>query len=146
MSDVERLVAIEAIKNLMARRVRALDTRDWDAYRACHAPDCVSYAIASEPTAGVDQMVKALQAKLEGVRTIHTVHSPEITLSSPTAAKGNWVLEDWWFWMQGAEEHWMHGWGYYDDTYAKRDGQWLFTSRRLSRLRLEHSPGSNRTS
>lgn len=36
------------------------------------------------------------------------------------------------------------GWGHYHDTYGKRDGQWLFTSRRLTRLRVEWSPGAMR--
>ncbi len=143
-SDLEILVATEAIKVLMARRVRALDTRDWETYRACHAPDHVSYGITGGPSAGLDQMMSDLLASLEGVRTIHQVHSPEITILSSTEARGAWALEDWLFWKQGDEEHWLHGWGHYDDTYGKRDGRWLFTSRRLSRLRLEHSPGSRR--
>lgn len=144
MDPLERLIAIEAIKNLMARRVRALDTCDWETYRACHAPDHISYGIVGYPATGVDQMMDSLLKSLEGVRTIHQVHSPEIELLSPTEARGNWALEDWLYWMQGDEEHWLHGWGHYDDTYSQRDGEWLFTSRRLSRLRVEHSPGSKR--
>lgn len=142
--ELETLLAIEAIKALMARLVRALDARDWATYRACHAPDHVSQAVAAVPSVGVEQMMSDLMAALDGVRTIHHVHSPEIVLSSPTEARGSWALEDWLFWMQGAEEHWLHGWGFYDDTYGQRDGQWLFTSRRLTRLRVEHSLGSRR--
>lgn len=144
MDPLQRLIALEDIKALMARRVRALDARDWDAYRACHADDHVSYGITGGPSAGLDRMMDDLLKALDGIRTIHQVHSPDISLLSPTEAKGNWALEDWLFWMQGDDEHWLHGWGYYDDTYGLRDGQWLFTSRRLSRLRLEHSPGSRR--
>ena len=137
MSDLDRLVAAEAIRNLMARRVRALDSKDWDAYRDCHAPDHVSTILA----VGRDAMMAALLRSLDGIDTIHHVHSPEIVILSPTEARGWWQLEDWLFWKQGDEEHWLHGWGYYHDTYALRDGTWLFTSRRLERLRLEHSPG-----
>jgi len=140
ISDLERLVATNEIKNLMARRVRSLDTKDWDTYRDCHAPEHVSHVLA----AGRDAMMAALLKSLDGVSTIHHVHSPEIRILSSTEATGWWALEDWLHWMQGDEEHWLHGWGYYHDSYAKRDGEWLFTSRRLERLRLVHSPGSNR--
>ena len=146
MDTLERLAALEDIKALMARRVRALDTRDWETYRACHAQHHVSYGITGGPSAGLDRMMADLMVALDGIRTIHHVHSPEIILTSPTQATGNWALEDWLHWMQGDEEHWLHGWGHYDDTYERVDGQWLFTSRRLSRLRLEHSPGSKRLS
>ena len=144
MDALERLIAIEDIKALMARRVRSLDTRDWETYRACHAPEHVSYGITGGPSAGLDRMMEDLMKALDGIRTIHHVHSPEIEPLTPTTARGNWALEDWLHWMQGDEEHWLHGWGHYDDTYVLRDGQWLFSSRRLSRLRLEHSPGSRR--
>ena len=144
MDALQRLVAVEDIKLLMARRVRALDTRDWATYRACHAPDHVSYGITGGPSAGREKMMEDVMRALDGIRTIHHVHSPEIVLTSPTEATGNWALEDWLFWQQGEEEHWLHGWGHYDDSYSLRDGEWLFTSRRLSRLRLEHSPGSKR--
>lgn len=41
-SDVERLLAIEAMKDLQARRCHAVDTSDWAAYEALYAPDHVS--------------------------------------------------------------------------------------------------------
>ena len=48
------------------------------------------------------------------------------------------------YWKQGDEDHWLHGWGYYDETYVKRDGRWLIASRELTRTRVEHSEGSIR--
>ena len=39
MTDAERLLAVEEIKALMARRIRAMDTKDWALYDTCHAPD-----------------------------------------------------------------------------------------------------------
>lgn len=144
MTDLERLVAIEAIKALMARRIRALDSQDWETYAACHAPDHISHGAHFSPGAGRDAMMTAVRASLEGIQTFHHVHSPEISVLSPVEAKGSWYLEDRLYWTQGHDEHWIHGWAYYDDTYGKRDGEWLFTSRRLSYMRTEHSPGSRR--
>ena len=39
MTDIERLVAIEEIKQLMARRIRCMDTKSWEEYPDTHAPD-----------------------------------------------------------------------------------------------------------
>lgn len=41
MSDLERLVAIEEIKNLKARYFRAMDTGDWDVLQTVFATDAV---------------------------------------------------------------------------------------------------------
>jgi hypothetical protein len=142
MTDLERLVAIEDIKALVARRVRSLDARDWETYQDCHAPEHVSGFFKEAPDRAA--MIEALKAETAGVTAIHHVHSPEIVVLSPTEAKGAWAMEDRRYWMQGDEEHWLHGWGYYHETYVKRDGVWLITSRELVRTRLEHSPGSSR--
>jgi len=144
MSAIELLAAKDAITTLMARRVYALDTQDWDTYAACHAPDHVSHALAGGPHVGRDAMMQGTRQALEGVRSIHHVHSPEIMILSPEEARGRWAMEDRLYWMQGDEEHWLHGWGYYHDGYGVRDGQWLFTSREVTRQRVEHSPGSRR--
>ena len=58
MSEIERLVAIEEIKQLVARRIRLMDTKNWDEYPDTHAPDAVAVmalssgqsAMASEPS------------------------------------------------------------------------------------------------
>ncbi|MBV9842372.1 MAG: nuclear transport factor 2 family protein [Sphingomonadaceae bacterium] len=144
MTDLEKLVAINEIHCLMARRVRALDAHDWETYEACHAEDHVSAGPQWNPGGGRKAMMDALKKNMDGIRHIHFVHSPMIEILSPTEARGFWTLEDYLYWKQGDEDHWFHGWGHYDDTYGVRDGQWLFTSRRLSYMRKEHSPGSRR--
>ena len=44
-------------------------------------------------------------------------------------------------WQQGDEEHWFLATGHYFETYEKREGRWLFTSRRLEYLLTKTSPG-----
>jgi hypothetical protein len=34
----------------------------------------------------------------------------------------------------------LHGYGFYHETYEKRDGRWLFTSRRLKRTLVKTFP------
>ena len=39
---IEKLMALEEIKQLKARRDRAADSKDWALYESLHAPDHVS--------------------------------------------------------------------------------------------------------
>lgn len=141
MDPITKLLEIEAIKQLMARRVRALDTKDWDTYRQLHAEDHQSLGFDDGRPRGPDEMIETLKQTISNVTTFHMVHSPEIILTSETTAVGHWYLEDRLWWKQGEEEHWLRGYGRYEDTYAKRDGEWKFTSRRLHRVRVDLSPG-----
>jgi hypothetical protein len=135
------LFEIEAIKKLMARRVRALDTKDWVTYRQLHADDHMSYGFDDKHPRNADEMIVALKKMVTHVTTFHMVHSPDIILTSADTAVGHWYLEDRLWWKQGEEEHWLRGYGRYEDTHGKRNGEWKFTSRRLHRVRIDVSPG-----
>ena len=141
MSDIERLIAIEDIKTLKSRRDRAVDQKDWATFEALHAPDHQSHNDGYEPWNSAKELVKNVTTSLEGVTTVHHSHTPDITFQSPTKAKGTWAMEDNLYWKQGEEEHWLRGFGFYDERYEKRDGQWVFVWRRLSRLKVLVSPG-----
>jgi hypothetical protein len=141
MDEITKLIEIEAIKQLKARRVRSLDSKDWATYESLHAPEHISYGFGGAPAVGPKQMMQRLLGAVGEVNTVHMVHTPEITITSATTAEGKWLLEDVLHWMQGDEEHWFRGFGHYDETYVKRDGKWYFTSRRLKRLHTETSPG-----
>jgi len=144
IQGLERLLAVEEIITLQSRRVRAIDTQDWKLYKACHTADFVSYTM-NAPIKGIDRVVEGLSVHLEGVRTSHMVTSPEIIFASAESASGTWVLHDRLWWEQDGSPHWCVGWGFYNDTYAKRDGHWLFTSRKIIRTRVETSPGARLT-
>jgi hypothetical protein len=141
MGSATELLEIEAIKKLMARRVRALDTKDWVTYRQLHADDHMSYGFDDKHPRNADEMVVALKQMITNVTTFHMVHSPDIILTSADTAVGHWYLEDRLWWKQGEEDHWLRGYGRYEDTYGKRNGEWKFTSRRLHRVRIDVSPG-----
>jgi hypothetical protein len=51
-------------------------------------------------------------------------------------------MEDNLYWKQGDEEHWLRGFGFYHEVYEKQDGKWVFTWRRLERLKVLTSPGA----
>ena len=138
---VEQLYAIEEIKKLKARRDRAVDLKDWDTYTALHAPDHESHNDGYAPWTRED-MVNHLRTDLAHVDIIHLSHTPDITIISADTASGTWYLEDQHFWKQGEEDHWLHGFGWYHERYARRDGAWVFTRRRIERVRVMASPGA----
>lgn len=142
MTELEKLVAIEEIKNLKARRIRAMDEKNWALYEALHAPDHVSDTYGGQPAVGAKSNTERLAKTLEGIVSVHHAHTPEIEITSPTTATGVWAMEDNLFWTQGDEDHWLHGFGHYHERYEKRDGQWVYVYRRLTRLRVTTSPGA----
>ena len=142
MTELERLVAIEEIKFLKARRIRAMDEKNWALYEALHAPDHVSDTYGGEPSIGAKSNTERLARTLDGIVSVHHAHTPEIEITSPTTATSVWAMEDNLFWRQGDEEHWLHGFGHYHERYEKRDGQWVYVYRRLTRLRVTTSPGA----
>jgi hypothetical protein len=138
MDTLEKLLAIEEIKQVKARRCRCVDDKDWVGYAACHTPDAVSYALGfGEPIRGIEAMVAQLQALVGHRTTVHHVHTPEIEIISPATATGTWAMEDMLWWEEDGRKVWRHGYGRYYETYEKRDGRWLIASRRLVRSRVD---------
>lgn len=141
VQHMERLVAIEEIKNLKARRIRAMDEKRWDDYEAMHAEDHVSDTYGGEPAVGARANVRKLAAVLADIVSVHHAHTPEIEITSDTTATGVWAMEDMLFWQQGDEQHWLHGYGHYHERYRKGPDGWQFVYRKLTRLRVDASPG-----
>lgn len=141
--QIQTLVSIEEIRNLKARRIRAMDEKRWSDYEAMHAPDHVSETYGGTSVVGARANTEKLAQVLEGVTSVHHAHTPEITIISETSATGIWAMEDMLFWKQGEEDHWLHGYGHYHERYRKDGDRWLFVHRRLTRLRVDMSPGAN---
>ena len=74
--------------------------------------------------------------------TMHHSHTPEIDFESAERASGSWAMTGLSVWRQGDEEHWFRAFGHYSETYEKRDGRWLFTSRRVQYTHTSRSPGA----
>ena len=141
-TELDRLIAIQDILQLKARRDRALDRKDWRGYAELHAPDHESANDGFESWIGRESLVKHASAALDGVATVHHSHTPDISLTSPDAATAIWYLEDQLYWNTNGVEHWARGFGFYHERCERRDGVWLFTYRRLERTLLISSPGA----
>lgn len=134
MDDAATLLEIEAIKQLKARYCRLLDTKDWQAWRgvfADHFRSDTSEA-GGKVIVGADEFVAFVRRNLEKQPTVHQVHAPEIELTSATTARGIWALNDVVRLAPGLN---LDGYGHYDETYEKIDGQWRISSSKLTRLR-----------
>jgi len=146
VDTVERLEAIEEIKQLKARYFRCMDMKDWDGFAAVFAPDArmdVSgelsddVADGSGVTTGDREITAFVRESIEDVTTVHHGHTPEIDVTSPTTAAGVWAMEDHLWWPEGSPIMSMHGYGHYHETYEKTQGRWRIKSTTLTRLRTD---------
>lgn len=144
MSDLERLVELQAIYDLKARRDHAVDQKDWDTYARLHTDDYVAMSISAKPIVGGRAAADALAVQLANVTTVHHCHTPVIEFKDRNNANGVWAMEDNLFWTRGGEKQWLRGFGFYHETYIKgTDGQWRFCYRKLQRTHAETSPGAS---
>ena len=133
MNDIEKLVEIEAIKQLKARYQRAVDTKDWELMRSVLAEDAVSVYSGGKHSYEGRENIVAFLSDPKGlgstdVVSMHHAHTPEIEITSDTTATGTWYLED--FVISKLASDWapngtvLHGTGVYEDEYVKAGGQW----------------------
>lgn len=143
MNDVERLMAIEEIKQTKARYFRCMDMKDWDGFTAVFAPDATAdYSPASPESidwkaTGPANIVKFVRSVVERAVSIHHGHMAEVEVTSPTTAKAIFAMEDLIFWPEGSRHRTMHGWGHYHETYEKVSGKWLIKTLALTRLKVD---------
>ncbi len=147
MDNIEKLLAIEEIKQLKARYFRCVDTKDWQGYREVFADD-VDFDISDDMPDGVftgaDRAVAAAREGLADCTSIHHGHCPEIEITSDTTATGVWAMEDMLRWSESSEtpNQTLHGYGHYFEQYQKISGRWYIKKMKLARLRVDVTEGS----
>ena len=144
MTDEERLLAIEEIKQLKAKYFLGIDHKDWDLWREqVWAPDArlevVEMGKAVTPRETLIEWVKEQSADQVSV---HHGHMPIVELTSDTTATGLWAMEDR---IYRSKEHPLNGdtsfvlgFGHYHETYVKLEEGWRIQSTRLTRLHTEY--------
>ena len=136
MPDLEWLVAMEEIRLLKARRDRYVDANDWPAVETLHAPDHVSYGPNGDVWTSAAEMIKNVKLAMPDWTIMHASFDAEIVFDTRTLARGIWAMLDSSVGHEaptGGADGWRILFGYYYETYEKRDGRWLFTSRRWHR-------------
>jgi hypothetical protein len=145
MTDVEKLLAIEEIKQLKAKYFYGLDHKDWDLWRReVWAPDArLEVPEVSQVVEGCEALIAWVQASVGDQVSVHHGHMPIIEVASGDSATGIWAMEDR---LYRTKEHpladgstFLHGFGHYHERYVRTDRGWRIASTRLTRLRIEMS-------
>lgn len=143
MNDVDRLLAIEEIKQVKARYFYGLDHKDWDLWRReVWAPDGrLEVPEVNEVHEPLEKVIEEVSRQVGDQVSIHHGHMPIIEFVSDTEAQVIWAMEDRLYRsreqpLYDGSIH-LHGFGHYRETYVKIDSGWRIKSSRLTRLRVE---------
>lgn len=121
------LVALEQIRALKYRYLKALDLKNWDEFADTFAEDATGdYGSPSggRPLqfSGRDAIAGYMRTSLEAnIITVHVCSHPVIEVDGETAT-GSWCLED--TVIVPEFDIMIRGAAYYDDRYRIVDGQW----------------------
>jgi len=143
MDAVERLLAIEAIRQVKANYFYGLDNKDWDLWRReVWAPDARLEVPEIDMVIGPrDALIDWVKAQTADQTSVHHGHTPIFDFVSDSEAKVIWAMEDRLYRTAEhplyADVHFLHGFGHYHETYVKLDIGWRIRSTRLTRLRVE---------
>ena len=130
--EVQRLADIEAIKQLRGRYSRAIDTKDWDLFGASLAEDA-RLSTDGGINEGRDAIVAAVSRALANATTMHHQHTPEIEITGPNAASGNWAMND----IVHLGTFVLRGFGHYSEEYVRTSEGWKIKSSTLTRVRVD---------
>ncbi|MET0241431.1 MAG: nuclear transport factor 2 family protein [Sphingobium sp.] len=151
MTEIERLAAIEAIRQVKARYFRGVDTSDGDLVRSILHADCeLDYrGCCTDPATGRD-FIPAMNVVLKGrsswtsdafkkakIVPVHQGHDADIEIVDESHATGIWTMTDRLHFPPGGPFGVMTGYGWYHETYEKVDGAWKLKTTRIVRQRVE---------
>jgi hypothetical protein len=145
IDTLEKLLAIEEIKQLKARYWRGVDNKDAALWCSVFTDDAVIdfRAEGGDPNrllVDPDAFVTASLAKLEGVTTAHHGHVSEIEILSLDEARGIWPMEDnLWVDPEISKMPFKHlrGFGHYHDKYRRTSDGWKISATTLIRTKVE---------
>src|SRR3569623_1522107 len=113
MTELERLVELQALYRLKGQRDHAVDQKDWATYAALHTDDYVAMSIRDEPIIGGRAAAEALSVQLANVTSVHHSLTPEFDSEDTVQATGEWAMEDKLLWLRDGEKQWLRGFGFY---------------------------------
>lgn len=130
--EIQRLVDIEAIKQLRGRYSRAVDTKDWDVFAASLAEDARLTA-DSGTNEGRESIVAMVSRALGTATTVHHQHTPEIEITGADTATGIWAMQD----VVHIGTFVLRGFGHYHEDYVRTPEGWKIQSSTLTRTRVD---------
>lgn len=148
MTPIDRLLAIEDIRQLKARYFRLMDMRDWAGLGQTLCRDATfdcSVGFQSTPlggtpegpegpiTTGREAIVAWIQEAFAAQTSTHHGHGHEIVIDSETEAHGIIAMEDYIF-APDRKTRLLHAAGHYHEVYRFEDGAWRIAETKLTRL------------
>jgi len=149
MDMLEKLVAIEEIKQLKARYFRLIDTKQFEQLEDVFTPDAVfdfgkafcdpvlgqmPGTSTSDPLIGREAVIKGVIDGMPPVlQSIHMGYTPEVEITSGTTAKAIHPAT-YRPLIPGAFS--ANCYGYYHETYEKIDGRWMIKTSTIQPLRV----------
>jgi SnoaL-like domain len=152
MSAVDRLLAIEEIKQLPLRFGRCTSQKDWNCVRDLFTPD---FVMSGHQTTGGEGFIQVMHdaGLYDRVDTVLHIHGHEVEILSPTTARGIAAADYTFYYPLGqsfpitgkeavAPGQQTYTATYYYQTYEKVDGKWkIKTFDHVSfDLKTDHSP------
>ena len=166
LSSTDRLLAIEAIKQVKSRYANSADQHDWEQFASVFTPDAVfdesdfpkplkpftnervPEAVSSyleSMGSGVEWPIigrEAILAQHVGLRRdhamIHHLLNPDIDVTSESTAVATFRFESHHWFPGGGPVQYMHNFGAYHETYVRLDdGRWYIKTMKLERRRVE---------
>lgn len=119
-----------ALRNLMARYVDAVNRYDADAWIATWTDDAVWYLL-EPPARGRADILALWQQMMASFEFALMLPSSCLFQVEGDTASGHWYLHEYIRDREGVGSTILSR---YQDTYTRRDGQWLFQSRRYQFL------------
>ena len=145
MTDVEKLLAIEEIKQVKSKYFWGLDHKDWEFWRReVWAPDArLEVPEAGQDVVGIDNIIAWVSESVGDQVSVHHGHMPVIEIASADSATGVWAMEDRLYRTKARPladgSTFLHGFGHYHERYVRLQAGWRIASTRLTRLRIEMS-------
>ena len=156
MAPVDRLLAIEEIRQIPLRYCRCVSQKDWDCWKDLFAPDFYYDVPKLGRFQGPDGIVDFLRSvgPYDRISSVFHSHGAEIELLSRTKARGVWGADYMFYYPPGgkfpttgkelmAPGEQTHTYTYYYQTYEKIGGKWkIKTSDHITNdLRRDSGPG-----
>lgn len=156
MDVLQTLKAIEDIRQLKARYLRFLDTKDWEGIATIFTEDAIfdlrnmlrngndeategSRVGPEAELKGRDQIIASLKQRTLHGRTVHHGHTYEIVIQSDTTASGILAFADHNIYrLPDGSFREMKGAGHYHETYVRdAEGAWKIKTSLVTRLRVD---------
>ena len=127
---IQEVIDREAIRTLPVRYCHCVWQKDPDNWANLFTNDGeISATDPSMPRAqGREALRKMIASGLDTAQPRPFIHNHVVELLGPDRAKGTCYVEV--RLLRNGKKHYMAGW--YDDEYAKVDGEWKFKSRRIN--------------